>query len=278
MNEDTNGTAETETETEAPETAEAPEASEAKPQTKAQKAAAAKREAEKKAKAKEKKAADSAFLKSADQVARRAAAELKKAEVAEGRADDLRLTAAVELAGLETQFKAANTSKWGKDFKGYLTDAGVVDAAVKGRGWENIRKLLAVGRAEDPRQALEDMRYGQRERMAASRARSKAKQANDAAQASSSGGSSSAAKTMTANDIIKAARAVSDWETRVTIARAIARDIGARLAWPNYETETFEAETDDAAGDNAPSATMTDEEKAALGISDEATMPEEDAA
>ena len=270
MNENTNGTAETETE--APET----EASEAKPQTKAQKAAAAKREAEKKAKAKEKKAADSAFLKSADQVARRAAAELKKAEVAEGRADDLRLTAAVELAGLETQFKAANTSKWGKDFKGYLTDAGVVDAAVKGRGWENIRKLLAVGRAEDPRQALEDMRYGQRERMAASRARSKA---NDAAQASTSGGSgSSAAKTMTANDIIKAARAVSDWETRVTIARAIARDIGARLAWPNYETETFEAETDDAAGDNAPSATMTDEEKAALGISDEASMPEEDAA
>ena len=265
MNEDTNGTAETETE--APEA----EASAEKPQTKAQKAAAAKREAEKKAKAKEKKAADSAFLKSADQVARRAAAELKKAEVAEGRADDLRLTAAVELAGLETQFKAANTFKWGKDFKGYLTDAGVVDAAVKGRGWENIRKLLAVGRAEDPRQALEDMRYGQRERMAASRARSKAKKANDAAQASS------AAKTMTANDIIKAARAVSDWETRVTIARAIARDIGARLAWPNYETETFEAETDDAAGDNAPSATMTDEEKAALGISDEATMPEEDA-
>ena len=277
MNEDTNGTAETAeaSETEAPEA----EASAEKPQTKAQKAAAAKREAEKKAKAKEKKAADSAFLKSADQVARRAAAELKKAEVAEGRADDLRLTAAVELAGLETQFKAANTSKWGKDFKGYLTDAGVVDAAVKGRGWENIRKLLAVGRAEDPRQALEDMRYGQRERMAASRARSKAKKANDAAQASTSGGSgSSAAKTMTANDIIKAARAVSDWETRVTIARAIARDIGARLAWPNYESETFEAETDDAAGDNAPSATMTDEEKAALGISDEATMPEEDAA
>ena len=231
-----------------------------KTQTKAQKEAAAKKAAAKKAAEKARADADKAFLREADQTARHAKASLNNADKADQRSDDLRLTAATELADLETKFKEANTKKWGKKFQDYLTHMGVVDTEVRGRSWENIRKLLAVGRADDPRQALEDLRYGTAQRVKASRERAAAAGGGDgegSGEGSSSSSSSSSAKAYnpTPKEIRGIIGKITDWDNKVEIARYAARIVGARLAWPDYETETFVAESDDAAGEGAPTAT-----------------------
>ena len=45
-------------------------------------------------------------------------------------------------------------------FKAWCEQHSIVAPDIRGRSWENVRKLLAVGKAEDPQQALTDMREG----------------------------------------------------------------------------------------------------------------------
>ena len=118
--------------------------------------------AEKAAKAEEKKLAEAhrvkaqaEFMKGMKAQAKRAKAELDRAGAADKRADDLRVTAAIELANMDTAWKEAKP----KDIKlvDFLTEQGVVSEE-PGRSYENVRKLVAIGKADDPHAAIADMR------------------------------------------------------------------------------------------------------------------------
>lgn len=74
-------------------------------------------------------------------------ATLEKADKAETRADDLRITAAKMLAEAEKKHVAT-----GRPFKSW------VEENIKDRAYTTVMELTAVGRSKDPRQALADMR------------------------------------------------------------------------------------------------------------------------
>jgi hypothetical protein len=82
---------------------------------------------------------------------------LEKASVAEGRADDLRLTAAVSLGEAKTAATVGkiNFKKWAEE---NVTQS-----------YETVRKLVRVGLSPDPAQALADLRAGTKASVAKSR-------------------------------------------------------------------------------------------------------------
>ena len=146
---------------------------EAKKAKEARKAKEAKREAKKdvkyaeararRAKARRAKTAvstvddtDAKFFASIKPQVKEITARLDNANTAEGKADDLRLSAAQIMAVVEAKFLEAKP----KDvkFKDWCETNGIVAEGVKGRSWENLRKLLTVGKSDNPVAALEDMR------------------------------------------------------------------------------------------------------------------------
>ena len=86
-----------------------------------------------------------------------------KAHDIEGKADDHRLAAALRIAEAEKRCKAEkhNFKQW-------------AEANIKQQSYETVRKLLQVGRADEPALALADMREKNRRRNVEHRARAKA--------------------------------------------------------------------------------------------------------
>ena len=88
---------------------------------------------------------------------------LDKADVADKQADDHRLAAAITLAGVREIYDECKSDKSldipgiSEGWHGYLIHVGIVSDA-RGRSYENIRRLVAVGRSDDPAAALADMR------------------------------------------------------------------------------------------------------------------------
>lgn len=80
-------------------------------------------------------------------VAKRVNARFASAKKMEGKADDHRLAAAIELAEAKQDARAA-----GINFKDWA------DREITEQSWETVRKLVMIGEADDPALALEDMR------------------------------------------------------------------------------------------------------------------------
>ena len=114
---------------------------------------------------------DAKFFESMKPQAKEIIARLDRATVSEGKADDLRLSAAQIMTTVEGKFLKAKP----KDvkFKDWCETSGICSDDIKGRSWENLRKLLAVGKSENPVAALEDLRAANA--AANKRARDKAK-------------------------------------------------------------------------------------------------------
>lgn len=110
--------------------------------TKAKKAATVEKPAPKKVAAEP----NAAQIKRLEGYAKEINARLERADVASEKTNDLRLSAAVLLAEAEKWCREnkVNFKKWASE-------------NVKWK-WENARKLLRVGQAEDPKLALEDLR------------------------------------------------------------------------------------------------------------------------
>lgn len=104
-------------------------------------------------------------------IAKTANAMLDSAGTADKRGFDLRLSAAVLAAEAKRLCIGAKL-----DFKIWCTNN------IK-QSWEEARKLAAVGAADDPRLALEDMRASTAKRMKASRARASAAKSSNGATA-----------------------------------------------------------------------------------------------
>jgi hypothetical protein len=89
---------------------------------------------------------------------------LEKAAKLEGDADDHRLAAALELARAEQVCQGA-----GIKFKEWAVEN------IKNQSFENVRKLLYVGKADEPAKALADLRSGAKKAQAKHREKQKAK-------------------------------------------------------------------------------------------------------
>ena len=95
---------------------------------------------------------------------------LEKAQKYEAQADDHRLAAALKMAEVEGKFAEAKPK--GITFRKWCESQNVVTPDIRGRSWENVRKLLAVGKADNPQQALTDMREGNKAAVAKHRDKS----------------------------------------------------------------------------------------------------------
>ena len=95
---------------------------------------------------------------------------LEKAQKYEAQADDHRLAAALKMAEVEGKFAEAKPK--GLTFRKWCEGQNVVTPDIRGRSWENVRKLLAVGKADNPQQALTDMREGNKAAVAKHRDKS----------------------------------------------------------------------------------------------------------
>ena len=95
---------------------------------------------------------------------------LEKAQKYEAQADDHRLAAALKMAEVEGKFAEAKPK--GLTFRKWCESQNVVTPDIRGRSWENVRKLLAVGKADNPQQALTDMREGNKAAVAKHRDKS----------------------------------------------------------------------------------------------------------
>lgn len=114
------------------------------------------------------------FMKQARQDVKSAAARLTQAGKADDKAADHRLSAALTLAGVKAGWVANKMAKSHGAFKDFCIDNGVVSVpevdsegnvitpAIRGRSWENVRKLIAVGEADNPEEAMQAMRDGTR--------------------------------------------------------------------------------------------------------------------
>ena len=114
------------------------------------------KETERQREVKASKKKDAKFLASLKSQAKEISDGLDKAAVTEGKADDLRLHTAGVMVNVEEKF-AQNKPK-GVKFKDWCVSSNICVEGVKGRSWENLRKLLAVGKSSDPAVALEDLR------------------------------------------------------------------------------------------------------------------------
>lgn len=153
--------------------------------------AAAEKAAEKVKKEEEKKAAEKAAAKAfkdanvqLDQIGREVVERMKKAAKLEGDADDHRLAAALRLAEAK-KICEANKIK----FQEWS------DEHAEGLSFETVRKLAAVGSAENPKLALADMRGKNKEANKKARDKAKAeKQSNAEAPAHEEGDTEAPAK------------------------------------------------------------------------------------
>ena len=101
---------------------------------------------------------------------------LEKAQKYEAQADDHRLAAALKMAEVEGKFAEAKPK--GITFRKWCESQNVVTPDIRGRSWENVRKLLAVGKADNPQQALTDMREGNKAAVEKHRDKSKSSGSN----------------------------------------------------------------------------------------------------
>ena len=99
-----------------------------------------------------------AFAKTIKNDGKEIVTRLEKAQKYEAQADDHRLAAALKMAEVEGKFAEAKPK--GITFRKWCESQNVVTPDIRGRSWENVRKLLAVGKADNPQQALTDMREG----------------------------------------------------------------------------------------------------------------------
>ena len=121
------------------------------------------KETEKQKEVKAQRANDEGFLTTIKDEAKAIKTRLEKAAKLESDADDHRLSAAITMGEVYTKFETKHEAKSISKtltFKAWCEQHSIVAPDVRGRSWENVRKLLAVGRAEDPQQALTDMREG----------------------------------------------------------------------------------------------------------------------
>tara|TARA_Y100000310_G_scaffold132889_2_gene131862 strand:- start:7135 stop:7821 length:687 start_codon:yes stop_codon:yes gene_type:complete len=102
--------------------------------------------AEKAAAKAEKEADKAAIIKSLKGDAKEINSRLERAAVADGKSDDLRLSAATYMAGAKAKCKGAGIS-----FKTWVEENVT-------QGFETARQLVRVGEADDPALAIEDMR------------------------------------------------------------------------------------------------------------------------
>lgn len=114
------------------------------------------------------KAGQTSALRKLTPIAKEINIRLEKAEGLTDKAYDHRLAAALQLEEARKQCKAAKIN-----FKTWVNEN--VD-----QSYETVRKLVAVGAADDPKQALEDLRAGAKKRVAEHRERKKAKAEKDA--------------------------------------------------------------------------------------------------
>jgi hypothetical protein len=112
----------------------------------------------------EKAAAITEANKRLDPLAKTINVRLEKAAKLEGDADDHRLAAALEMARAAQLCEGA-----GIKFKDWAIEH------IKGQSYENVRKLLAVGKADEPAKALADLRAGAKKAQAKHREKVKAK-------------------------------------------------------------------------------------------------------
>ena len=127
---------------------------------------------------------DAKFFASIKPRAKEISGQLDKAAVTEGKADDLRLSAAKVMVDVEAKFAEAKPK--GVKFKDWMESNAVSNENVKGRSWENLRKLLVVGKADDPAMALEDLRAANAAANKRARARASEGEASEASESSNS--------------------------------------------------------------------------------------------
>lgn len=183
-------------------------------------ALAAKKEAAKKAKEEKaalerakKEAAEAEKLKTLTPMAQEINVRFNKAESLEGKADDHRLAAAITLANAK-----AECDKLGINFRKWA------EKHVK-QSFENVRKLVRVGQAPDPKLALADMRGKNAERMKAARAAEKAEPPKQIEQRKEEPAAPTGANQPTAEDVLEMAHGLGD-EDAVKLAKKVAEENG----------------------------------------------------
>ena len=162
---------------------------------------------------------DMKFLASVKPQVKEIVTRLDKALVAEDKADDMRLSAAHIMATVEAQF---TENKPKMKFKDWCETNGICTDA-KGRSWENLRKLLTVGKSDDPAAALEDMRSAN----AAANKRARAKAGEGDGDGESSGSGSGSSRTVVGpvqavREIVSRLVAKDDFDSLVEIADLVA--------------------------------------------------------
>ena len=195
--------------------------------TKAEKAVTSVKERIVKEKAKQKSVEETAtkdmkFLASVKPQIKEITTRLDKALFAEDKADDMRLSAAHIMATVEAQF---TENKPKMKFRVWCETNDICTDA-KGRSWENLRKLLTVGKSDDPVAALEDMRSAN----AAANKRARDKAASESSGEGSgkgSGSGSSSSRTVVGpveavREIVKRLVAKDDFDSLVEIADLVA--------------------------------------------------------
>ena len=160
-------------------------------------------------------AKDVKFLSSIKPQVKEITTRLDKATTAEGKADDMRLSAAQIMATVETQFIE---NKPTVKFKDWCETNGIVTSA-KGRSWENLRKLLTVGKSDDPVAALEDLRAANA--AANKRARAKADAESDGEEAAPKAAKVVLTATQTVQGIINGLVDEGDIDALVEIAEIV---------------------------------------------------------
>lgn len=185
------------------------------------------KEAAKKAKAEAAKAAKEAKEKATAEatktlapIAKEINTRLEKAAKMEKDADDHRLAAALRLKDAEEQCKAAGLhfKKWSEEH-------------VKGQSFETVRKLLAVGKADEPMLALQDMRAANAAANRKLREKQKAErqQPRSSAEGDESEGGSDDEPTLEGLDGIKEAFAELKASEQMEFAEWAAKEVGAKL-------------------------------------------------
>ena len=152
---------------------------------------------------------------------------LEKAQKYEAQADDHRLAAALKMAEVEGKF--AETRPKGLTFRKWCEGQNVVTPDIRGRSWENIRKLLAVGKADNPQQALTDMREGNKAAVAKHRDKSDKPGGNE-------GGSTG--PTETPLQRIESALGSMPEEMAVNAVKSIADNRGLKVVAKDVPVET----------------------------------------
>lgn len=151
---------------------------------------AAAKEAEKAKKLAERAEVQEKTLSKMEPLAKTINVRLEKAEMIEGKADDHRLAAALALKEAREMAEAA-----GIPFKKWCAEH------IARWSYETVRKLVAVGKSDNPQQALEDMRKGNAERNRQHREQKRIE--NHTVKAKVSAGPLAALKAMPAEDGLK---------------------------------------------------------------------------